>query len=61
MRPQTFRWWALMRQKHHLPVVFRTRRQAEANADPGERVFRVEVRVKYEAEKRPARYAGNPF
>jgi hypothetical protein len=51
-----------MRQRHHLPVMFRTRRQAEANADPDERVFRVEVQVTREVEKRPAsRYEGNPF
>jgi hypothetical protein len=56
-----FKWWALMRQFHHLPVVFRTRKQAEENADPDERVFRVCVYVEREVEKRPRPYAGSPF
>ncbi len=54
-------WWALMRQPAGLPVIFRTRRQAEANADPDERVFRVRVVVEREVPKRPAPYEGSAF
>jgi uncharacterized protein YcaQ len=58
---QTFRWWALAREVHHLPVIFRTRKDAEANADPGERLFRVTVRVEREMPKRTREYEGCPF
>jgi hypothetical protein len=50
-----------MREVHHLPVVFRTRKDAERNADPDERIFRVRVQVEHEVAKRPSEYDGCPF
>jgi len=59
---QAFRWWALARAVHHLPVVFRTRKDAEANADQDEKLFRITVQVEREMPKRSGRaYEGHPF
>jgi hypothetical protein len=54
-------WWALSKNRRTLPVIFSTRGAAEVNADPDERLFRVQVVLVSEHEKRPADYEGSPF
>ncbi len=40
---QSKTWWALVRAPHALPVLFSSRKAAIENADPDERIVRVDV------------------
>lgn len=54
------RCWALMETVHDLPVVFRTRADAEENADDEEQLFQVEVHVLKRVTKRRRAFRGIP-
>jgi hypothetical protein len=45
---QRRRWWALVNHTSDLPVVFRTREQAESEAEPDEMLVRIEVQMMHE-------------
>jgi hypothetical protein len=54
--PRTIQAWALLSDVTRyrgkwLPVVFQTRRDAEENRDPDERIYRVTVTIQREAKR----------